>query len=263
MQNWILQNKDWLFSGAGIFVVTTVFSIISIIVTLVLKSRTDKKARKKLQILEDLVKFELPNADEQFDSKALSVSYKNESYKHLCHYSVSLKNTGSVAIEKQNLLLSIPEAGKIIERNAKACHSSIEIKEQPTSLENDKLYVIDRLEADEEISITLLVNVEDSHLIECTPRGVDGIDYVKNKPTSSNDMEVLIFLLAVFIMVDMVPFVGSGLQALVVVVSSPRLIKIGLSLLNSQKNRDNVINISGGIRMAEDSNISIEQQRRS
>jgi hypothetical protein len=261
VSDWIVQNKQWLFSGAGILVITTVFSIISIIVTLVIKSRADKKSRKKLQLIEDIVKFELPNAEEQFDSNALSVSYKDESYKHLCHYSVSVKNIGSIAIENQNLLLSIPESGKVIERNTKTCNSSIKVTEQSTSIEKDNLYIIDRLEADEDVTITFLVNLDESHLIKCTPRGVDGIDYSNNKPESSNDMEALVFLLAVFIMVDMVPFVGSALQALVVIASSPRLIKIALSLLNHQKNRDNVVNISGGIKMTQESNLSIEQQR--
>ena len=155
MQDWIIQNKAWLFSGAGILVVTTIFSIISIIITLILKSRSAKKARKKLQILEDIVKFELPSADEQFDHNALSVSYKNESYKHLCHYTILVKNIGHIAIENQNLLLSLPVSGKLIEKNTKPCHSSIEVTEETTSTDNDTLYVIDRLETDETVSISL------------------------------------------------------------------------------------------------------------
>jgi hypothetical protein len=106
----------------------------------------------------------------------------------------------------------------------------------------------------------LLINSEDSHLIKCTPRGVDAIDYSNSKPTTSNDMEILIFMLAIFIMFDMLPFIGSVLQSLVVIASAPRLIKIGLSLISNQRNKENMVNIAGGIKMTQDSALSIEQQ---
>ena len=73
-------------------------------------------------------------------------------------------------------------------------------------------------------------------------------------------MEILIVMLAIFIMLDMVPFIGSALQALLVIANSPRLIKIVLSLLSSQKNKDNVVNnYIGGIKMTQDSTLTIDQ----
>lgn len=261
MQEWLLLNKEWVFSGVGISVTTITFSILSAIVTLWLKSRQQKKSRKKLQIISKLVKFDLSSDGGGIDSKSLLVSYKSKEYKHLCHYSVKVNNIGDSAIENQTLLFTIPESAQVVETSIQPSHSSISTTSKHLNETQDIVYTIDRLEGYESVSISYLVNIEKAELIKCTPRGVDNIDYsYDNKESSTNDTELLVMLIAVFIFVDMVPLIGSAMQSLIVFVSAPVIVRMVRSLSDKNTGQEKTINFAGDVYVNEKATLVVDQK---
>ncbi len=259
MEDWIIQNKEWFLSGAGIFVIGGVFSFLSVLFTLWFKSRSEKKKIKRLLLSEKLVKFELPDAEGEIDNSALLVSYRGNEYKHLCHYTISITNAGIGAIETQKLLFSFPNNTSILEFFENASNSSINLRSEKIEKTNDILYSVDRLEPGEKISISMLANSEDSDSIECKPRGVDNIDYIWGKTSSTSDIEVLVVLLAAFIFVDIVPLIGNVLQGLVILASAPVLVRITESLISQRRSAGNVVNISGGFNVADEAMVNVNQ----
>lgn len=76
---WIIKNKEWFFSGAGIFAISSIISIISIIITIIIKSKSEKRKIKNLNIDFELKKISLPETDEKNDfTHNLNISYKNK-----------------------------------------------------------------------------------------------------------------------------------------------------------------------------------------
>jgi hypothetical protein len=258
VEDWIILNKEWFLSGAGIFIVGGIFSFLTVLVTLWFKGRSERKKRKLLQLAEKLVKFELPRTEGEIDNGSLSVSYKGSEYKHLCHYTLSLENSGNSAIENQNLLFSFPMEALILEQIEVVSNSSINVSSEKISGTNDLLYTIDRLESRETLSLTMLINVEASEAINCKPRGVDNIDYAWGKTSSTSDVELLVFFLATFVVVDIVPFMNSALQGLVILASAPLLVRIAGTLFN-KKSAGNIVNISGGLNVTDEAMVTVHQ----
>jgi hypothetical protein len=260
LEDWIVQNKDWFLSGAGIFIVSGIFSFLSVFVTLWFKGKGEKKKRKHLQLSEELVKFELPQTGKSIDNSSLSVSYEGSEYKHLCHYTIFLKNTGFSSIENQDLLFSFPKKILILKETKEVSLSSINLTSKKIKNTADIQYRIDRLESGETVSISILINAEDSESIICKPRGVDNIDYIWGKTSSTNDIERLVFFLAIFVFADMVPFVSSAIQGAIVLVSAPLLVKMAGAISNSKKSTGNIVNISGGLHASDETMLNIHQQ---
>ena len=259
MIDWILQNKEWVFSGAGILVVTGVFSFLSVVMTLWLKSRSERKKKRRLQLLEKLVKFEIPHAEKSIDGGLLLVSYKAKEYKHLCHYSVFIENSGSSSIENQNLLFSFPKEASVLEKLVEPSSSLINISSEELNNTNEILYRVDRLEQSESITISILINAEDPESIKCTPRGVDNIDYIWGKSGSTSDIEILVLLMAVFIFSDAVPLISSILQGFIVLASAPLIIRMARTFINSRKMHGNSVTIIGGVKTSDDGVVNISQ----
>lgn len=258
MGTWIFQNKEWFLSGVGIFIITAIFSFFSVLATLLFKNRSERKKRKHLQLAEKLVKFELPRAEGKIDNKSLSVSYKGKEYKHLCHYTLLLENSGDSAIENLSLLFSLPLDALILEQIEEVSHSPIKINSEKISDTNDLLYSINRLESRETLLLTILINVEDSSAINCKPRGVDNIDYSWGKASSTSDIEYLVSFIAAFVVAGALPFLGSVMQGLVVLASAPLLVRMSKTLFN-KKNTGNIVNVSGGINLADDATVNVHQ----
>ena len=259
MEDWITGNKEWFLSGAGIFIVTCFFSSMSAIATLWLKARSERKKRKRLQLTEKLVRFEFPIAQGEIDSSSLSVSYEGEQYKHLCHYTLYALNSGSSAIEGQNLLLSFPGDALIIKQVVRPGNSSIKIDVERMVGSNETLYSIDRLEPGETLLITVLANFAGSNSISCTPRGVDNIDYPRGKPDAISDIETLVYFVVAFILAGAFPAIGGMLQGVVVFVSAPHLVRMAKEYVASKKTDGKSVVINGGIRMSDAAAVNIGQ----
>lgn len=259
MANWIIQNKEWFLSGAGIFIITGIFSFLSVVMTLWLKGRTERKKKRRLQLSEKLVKFGIPHAEKSIDNGQLLVSYKGKEYKHLCHYSVFIENSGTSAIENQSLLFSFPKETLILEKVVEPSSPLINVSHEELNSANENLYKIDRLEQGESLTISILINAEDPESIKCTPRGVDSFDYIWGKSGSTSDIEILVLFMAVFIFADTVPFISSVLQGLVVLASAPVIVRMARSLISNRKSHGNSVTIVGGIQTSEDGVVNINQ----
>lgn len=261
MQEWLQVNREWVFSGVGIFVITVTFSALSAIVTLLLKRRYQRKLRKKLQVVTNIVQFDLSADESGIDNDAILVSYKSQEYRHLCYYSVKVSNTGDSAIEKQSLLFTIPEVANVIESSVQPSNSDISVTRKINDDSQDEVHLIDRLERAESVSITYLVDLEKVDSMGCTPRGVDNIDYsFDNKQSTTNDTELLLMLTAVFIFVDVVPFIGSALQGLIIFASAPIIVKIGRNISFNNRSTGKSVNFTGDITVNESSNLVIDQK---
>ncbi|SKC32551.1 hypothetical protein CZ809_02067 [Photobacterium piscicola] len=261
MQEWLLSNREWVFSGAGIFAITVIFSILSAMITLYLKRRYQSKLRKKLQVVTNIVQFDLSADESGIDNESLLVSYKSKEYRNLCYYSVKVTNIGASAINNQSLLFTIPKIAQVIESSVQPSNSSISVMRKINDDTQDEVHSIDRLENSESVSITYLVNLEKVDEMKCIPRGIDNIDYsYDNKQSTTNDTELLVMFIAVFIFVDIVPVIGSALQGLIVFVSAPLIVRIVRTLLVNRGSIRNSVNITGGISMKERANLIIDQK---
>ncbi|WP_200284593.1 hypothetical protein [Rhabdochromatium marinum] len=114
---WLTENRDWFFSGAGIFIASSVASLLSVFVTLWWKSRSERKRRKKLRISQMLNKFSSPTSEKSanVEPEHFKVSYKGTEYENLTVYYLSVMNVGSPAIENQRIHVVLPKNAKIIE----------------------------------------------------------------------------------------------------------------------------------------------------
>lgn len=238
---WINTNKDWFFSGAGIFIINSIVGIISIIGTVVVKSYVEKKKNKKLNINFELKKISLPETDEINQlSQNLNVSYNNKEYKNLCYIIIDIKNTGLVAIENQSILINFPDETIFIEKYEKFCNSTIKIiSETEDSYENNIEIVkkINRLESNDNLRFTYLVDASDSERINVQPRGVDDINYSGNNLYKS-EMDIyqkFLMIIVLYIFVDSIPIIGRYLKVFVIIFNSYTITSIIMKLFNSKK----------------------------
>ena len=259
MIEWLTGNKEWFFSGLGIFIVTCFFSGVTAIATLWLKGRGERKKRKHLQLTEKTVKFEIPIAEGEIGNDLLSVSYEGKQYKHLCHYTLTALNVGSVAIEDQKLLLSLPEGSVVLEQVVRPTNSFVKIGIERTSDTNEFLYTIDRLEHGDRVVITILTDLAGLEAIHCSPRGVDSIDYSREKSETTTDLDVFIYFVAAIILAGTVPFIGGILQALVVIAGSSLFVRIAKLYILNKKSDSEALVINGGINMSDSAVFQINQ----
>ncbi|CAK8721821.1 Ig-like domain-containing protein [Candidatus Electrothrix laxa] len=258
MEDWINQNKDWFLSGAGIFIISTICSFLSILATLWLKSRRERRKRRRLEFSEEKIKFVIPQTNGKIDKKSLSVSYKGKEYKNLCYYSISVTNTGNVAIENQDLLFTIPSKNPLLERTEETSNSAIKLTIEGVKNSNDFIYKIDRIECEDTFSISMLINIEDPEIVKCLPRGVDNIDYIFEKTNSKkNDIELLFFVLAIFIVADMVPVIGNLLQGIIILFNTPLLVRLLKDLIQSRKKSASIIFNDVTIDITDSSSVTI------
>jgi hypothetical protein len=75
------------------------------------------KKAKKLSIVSDIVKFEIPSTNGQLgiSQEHIKTSYKGGQYDNLCVFSIRVSNVGLAAIADQRLHILIPEEAKIVE----------------------------------------------------------------------------------------------------------------------------------------------------
>ncbi|MEZ8283120.1 hypothetical protein AB6C51_23120 [Vibrio splendidus] len=257
----IMSNKEWLFSGIGIFVVTAISGTFSVLGTLWIKNRNQNKQRKKLHITSKLVKFDLPSNNNGIDNSNLSVSYKSHQYKHLNYYSIVASNMGEIAIENQKLFFNIPEKANVVEESIQPSNSLITVVKEDDLSNSDVVYSIDRLEKGEEVSITYLIDLDATEKLKFIPRGVDNIDYNHDKSqVASNDLEHLIILLALFIFAGTAPMLGGMLQGAILLFSSPTLVRFIRSRLTNSSEPAKYIQISGDINVDKNGNFIIDQK---
>jgi len=260
---WLEKNKEWFLSGAGIFIISSIVSFASVILTLWWKSRIENKKNKKLCISISTTKFSVPSSD---DTKCISpdhikVTYKGNEYGNLCVYTVQIANIGTPAIENQKLHFTVPIGSKIIEVFENKNLESIKLtKEEIENTEKKEIvYEFSRLETNDVCKISYLLDIEDVALISCEPRGVDNIEYSHKDDVEKSEIDKIVIYIATFVFADMVPFIGDFLQGLIIIISSQMIIKIVRKYIKSKRLKDNVLHIWGDIKVDENGQLIINQ----
>ena len=254
---WIEQNKDWFLSGAGIFVVSSLIGLISSLLTLYLKIRIDKKKRKLLSVKTKLNEYQIKTTS---DGEKLKVFYKERTYDNLCQYIVEIKNEGYVGINDQNILVTLPKDSEVVKLSVNCNSHAIEWEEKILGCteKQEILYCFNRLERHDNILISYLLNTEHIEQIGIQPRGTDGVDYIfqENEPVA--DIKLLIIHISLFILAGTLPFIGSAVQAFVLLISSTIIIRV-IREFQKNNNKENYININK-LDMNESARIQILQK---
>ena len=260
---WIEQNKEWFLSGAGIFLLSSIVSFASVLIALRWQSRAEKKKEKRLRISTTLNKFSAPtsNLGKEISPEHVKVSYKGTEYNNLCLYSVTGSNYGIPAITEQRLHFLFPSDAEIIEVFQEKTINSIGLNIEEHQEKNTKevIYTFDRLEPNDSFSISYLLNIEDTESIDFEPRGVDGIEYTYSGEFERSDIEKIIYFIAIFVFSGAVPIIGSVIQGLVILASTPYVLEFYRRHFSSSKTPDSSFSVNGGIHIDENGSLTINQ----
>ena len=248
---WLNENKEWFFSGTGIFIVSSIFSIISIVFTIILKEWVEKKKKKKLNLKLNLEKIFLHNLDkDELFSNNLHVLYENQEYANLCYIEIFVKNIGTIAIREQGILLSLPKETILIDKHEVFSNSTIKVINDTETIYGDNKEIvkkIDRLEPEEYASFVYIVDTKEVEKINVKQRWESDTIYIEdNKLKSSTDIYgKLLLIIAYFIFFDSLPFVGGYFKTLVLIINFSTLKEIIVMLLTKKEAVENNIMIKG------------------
>lgn len=242
MFEWISANRDWVFSGVGVFVVTSLTSLISVSATIWIKNRSENRKRKRLEATTFFHPYALPRNYKGISNADLKVSYKGAPYENLCLYCVDFRNNGRVAIEKQTAVIQVPNRTDIIDSFEKT-NSSLLRYEKHESSSNDFLemvFIFNRMEAGDDVSLCFVFNfASDIEKPKCSLRGVDNIDYVFRgadfKPELDSDIKYALLLVGAILFADLVPWVGTLLQFLIFILGIPVFTRLASRIANSNQ----------------------------
>lgn len=244
-------NSEWVLSGIGVWMLGSIVSFISVVITLLWKSRQEKRKSKQLKISQALTIFSIPNAHKKIDNEYLSVSYKDVVYRNLCMYTVDVTNIGIKGIDNQKIHFVFPKNSKIvdvvIEKNLNSI--SIEHKNLVNADVIEDVCVVDRLESGDECKISYLVDTIYPNEIKCAARGVDDILYVKSGSNKNfSDIEAIVYLIATYITLGAIPVLSSLLRGFVVLAAMPFVIRIirQWRINEDEQNAKSVIKINCG-----------------
>ncbi|MDU9047279.1 MAG: hypothetical protein Q3M30_00400 [Candidatus Electrothrix sp. Rat3] len=260
---WINQNKEWFLSGAGLFVISSIVSFTSVLLTLWFKSRAENKKVKKLKVASGGTKFSIPSSNEHngISQEHIKISYKGKEYEDLCIYTVQITNIGLPAIEAQRLHLVIPNDANVIETFASKSLDSIPLSkvEIEGEAKSEIIYTFERLEPDDVCTISYLIDIADVGSVICDPRGVDNIDYFRTEDIDKSEINRLVIYIATFIFAGVIPVIGKLIQALIIIATAP--IVIELYRKNSQhiEKKGNNLNVFGDIKVDADGEVYINQ----
>lgn len=226
MLEWLELNKQWVLSGAGVAIITSIVAIASSLITLVIKIRSERKGLKRMTFSTKLNLYQIEN-DERSDD--LAVSYQGQPYANLCQYLITIKNSGQVAIEGQQLLLKFPEGSIILDF---ALNRSSNIINNERNILNEsgvreELHTISRLEQPDTLTYSYIINTTAPNSIVCQPRGVDGAKYIfSGLEEEVPEFRKLILFLVIFLLIGNIPIVGGMLQILVIIAASQTIVRV-------------------------------------
>jgi len=252
---WIEANKGWFLSGAGLFIISTTMSFLSVLVTLFIKSRSARRRRKILLIQKDLTKFSLPSTQASNTNvmDQVKVAYKGTEYENLCAYHLHLTNRGRPSISNQEIHFLLPLGSTIVDV---FIEKSLEtMAHTHESFRNEKaigrILKFDRLEHNDQCSLTFLVDLKNIESIECSPRGPEDVEYIYSEGIENYEVEKLSFLIAAFVFSGSFPFFGSFIQALIVLA----IIPLAAEIYRKHKEKD----LSSEAFSITSSNISVDK----
>lgn len=253
MLNWIEINREWFLSGVGVFAVSIFLAVVSSLLTLYIKFRSERKSRREISIQTKLNVYEI---EKSLNHEHLAVSYKGVTYKNLCQYIILVNNSGPVAVDMLSILVTLPKSCKKIDFSASKSSDSLLVSKEQFSSENktEELHNIKRIEPSDAITFSYILDTEFREKIDIQPRGVDGVRYHMKGYESIPKLRQLISYAAIFLFIGAIPFVGTMLQVLVLLAASNTIINVVEEFRN--KNLNTKIEI-GNIEMGNDSMLTV------
>jgi hypothetical protein len=212
------------------------------ILTLATKYWSERSRRRIINVDIRKQRFSLPDLISQdvYSPDELTVSYKDKKYDHLSIYTVLLKNIGYSGVNGLELVVSFPTRTLLVDSFLTTSPTSIFHQEEDrfSDQKPEKVFKFDRIERDDNITISFLLNCDELDKIQCLPRGIDDVEYFIGEKGYQTEIQQtaykLLIYLAVFISLGAVPIVWSVLQAFVVVLATPSLMKL-INLTTSQR----------------------------
>jgi hypothetical protein len=239
---WLSQNYQWFLSGLGL----SIFSVAIGFLGYWYKARSESKKKNKLNLSESITKFDLPRND-TFGHEAISVSYNSKSYENLVHYYATAENIGLTSIQNQNIFIELPDDFSVVSSKTTTSSKAIGLSANSSVDGSELSYVIDRLEPGEYVSISILGDTCSPEHIKTKPRGVENVEYSSDKKLSSgapDDIQVALMLLGAFIATGSVPFIGTVLQAVLIMVGSPFISRVIRSMVGNKRQIEGVVSTS-------------------
>lgn len=214
------------------------------ILTLSVKMWSERRRKKILQIETELRRFSLDSetTDDVASKQGLKVSYSGHDYNHLLLYSFKLKNTGYGAIADQKIVFLFSPETNVLKERVQVSPLSIPFTTNIVKTENgeEKHFDFNPISNDAEITITFLVDSASSEAIKIFPRGSDDIEYSIDDRASQNlfesDIKKLFNYLVFYVLLGTFPIIHGALQAGVLLLSLPTIMRIVRhSSVNSKK----------------------------
>lgn len=212
------------------------------ILTLIARTREDRKRRKVITIETSLTAFALPKVQgtSAVRQEDLNVSYKGKSYAHLSLYRFAMRNTGPSAVQNQTVVLAMPTGLDPVDEMTATEPLQIEFKtDMKTTPTGDELSIsVPRLEPGDAVTYSLLVNGSMAEQIRCHPRGTDDVKFrFAGQPESGQELEAevkkLLLLFAMFFVVGAFDPIGGVFQAGVFLFMIPYLRHVLLFVLRN------------------------------
>ena len=222
MTDWLNINKDWVFSGVGIFIVASSAALLSSIVTWLLQRRAEGKKQMRVAVDSRLKKYSVEN---RIKNEQLLVSYGGTTYENLCEYHIQVRNIGKVAICSQSFLIRLPKQTKLIENEITASSITIECNSEQLSSgeEAELVHGIGRLEPGDHVNILCILDTPNSDRISYQPRGADGVVYQQSGGEPMPEITQAIHLTAMILLIGTVPLIGTYFQVFALVLLSSKI----------------------------------------
>ncbi|MDM8546427.1 hypothetical protein QUF61_08020 [Candidatus Venteria ishoeyi] len=242
--DWIIANKEWLFSGLGLIIFTSIASVF-------VKAYFERKKQQRLNITTSLTRFSLP-ADSAIPKDSLKISYKNKEHENLASYKISICNVGQLGIDDQSIVFLFPK-GSVVDSSEKVKFKKLEPTINTVDLEEntdnpitEMTYLFSRLEPQDLVSISFLLNLKPDEKPECSARGTDAIP-TWGQYVEQSDLEKVFLFISVFILIEIIPgILAPVLQALLILYGAPFLSKVITEFFYKRTQNTNNIVIDGG-----------------
>jgi len=266
MLEWVDQNKEWIFSGIGIGVVSGFVGFFSVVLTLWAQRRAAKRNRKRLLIARDATHFRIPKFDyeSEIENSALKVSYKGKEYDNLCFVGFFANNIGVKAIDNLKLILQIPSSVFVVDSITEKNSGQINIDVETIKFKDhhETAFTFSRLEPKDSVRLSVLIDNDDPDILSIQPRGVDDLEYFVTKEGTKSDAEFLIGMLALFVFANAIPLIGNIAQAGVILFSAPVLVRFVRENFAESFAKQSSINIGGDVEVQPNASFNLQQGTR-
>jgi len=214
------------------------------ILTLIAKLWSERRRRRIINLDIHKQLFSLPEAGSQasMPSEELTVSYKHNVYKNLALYAVKLDNIGYRGVDGLELVFSFPRDTLVVDHFLTTSPTLIShTEEQRVSNQlPERIYRFNRIEPDDNVTISFLLTCQEIEKIHCLPRGTDEVEYFIGERGFKTEIEQAAYrslvYFAIIISLGAVPIIANVLEGIAVLLAIPSVIRL-MTLINAQKDR--------------------------